>query len=545
MANKNSNYDLYLNEDSYADSTKKKTKGTKKSNNTKNVKKASNKKPSTNKKASASKKTAAPKKTAAAKKTASQKKSKPSKKTNSKNKQKLSQRIKTFWKTPGNTGKKILIIIAIILVIAIVVGGIFLWSKLSLMDTNGEDDFKATEMEDDIDLSEMEGITNANSLNDFLYKWANNGGEKMHSKYVKNVLLIGKDSRSNLADSMILVSVNEKSKKINLVSFYRDSYTYIKPGKKKGTFAKLNSAYSKGGANCLIQTIENDYKIKIDDYLMVDYNSFPKVINSLGGVNVYVTPKEAAYFANNVWESTTLNGQRINYKSGVNHMNGEAALLFCRMRHLDSDIGRTERQRRVISSIITSFKSANISRINSAINTLLPNVKTSMSRTEVLSFATNAVSSGWLNFKMDQATMPSDGMAKGGFVGSQWVWLVDYEGSAYQLQTLLYGKSNIKLPADRVSPIKLKPTKPVSGGQTVPTTKSKAPVVTTTLPVTTTIPESTTDISISDPSNVDPSIEDQSNENQENTNTSKPNGGRFPITSEEWSSILDEFNGRG
>ena len=495
MGKKNTDYSIYLEEGSYDN------KG-KTTPSSKNAKKAPAKK-TVNKKTTAGKTV---NKKAPAKKTTGTKKSKASTKKSGRagnkicDKKPFRERFKYFWTRPGHTAQKIIAVIAIILVILIIAGGIFIWSKLSMMDTNGEDDFQSSDIDD---IEGMDSITDAHSLNDFLYKWANNGGKKMSSKYVKNVLLIGKDSRSNLADSMILVSVNEKTKQTTLVSFYRDSYTYIKPTKKKGSFAKLNAAYSKGGANCLIKTIEDDYKIKIDDYMMVDYNSFPKVINSLGGVDVYVKPKEAAYFANNVWESTTLSGRRIYYKSGMNHLDGEGALLFCRMRHMDSDTGRTERQRRVITSILTSFKSAGPSRINSAINTLLPNVKTSMKRTKVLSFTADAISGGWLNFKINQTTMPPEGLAKGGFVGTQWVWIVDYEASAYQLQNLLYGKSNISLDKDRVSPIGLKPTKvnkkPNTSGSNenlhtthMYTKPNKPDSTTTTVNEITTVTESTT-----------------------------------------------------
>ena len=364
----------------------------------------------------------------------------------------------------------------------------YAWSKLSLIDTNGEDDFVASDVDSDFDLSGMDSITDANSLNELLMKWATNGGDLMQSKHVKNVLLIGKDSKSSLADSMILASVNEKTKQITLVSFYRDCYIYVQPKGKKPSFGKLNSAYSRGGAQCVIDTIENNFKIAIDDYVMVDYSSFPKIIDALGGVDVNVTAKEANYL-NATWQNWSLTGNPVSYKAGVNHLNGEKALMFCRIRKLDSDVGRTERQRRVISSIITSFKSAGISKINAAVNELFPNVKTSMSRTEILSFAANAVSGGWLSYPMSQATMPPDSMANGGYVGDQWVWIVDYEGSAYQLQNLLYGQSNIEMSDDRVSPITLKPTAVTSVSTTA------APVVeesTTFAELTTLVEEEST-----------------------------------------------------
>lgn len=364
--------------------------------------------------------------------------------------------LKAWWKR--RTGfQKTLMIIFLVVVLMIAGTGIYVWSKLEMIDTKGDENFVATEEEEDFDASQMDSITDAVSLNDLLMKWATNGGEKLHSKYVTNILLIGKDSTSSLADSMILVSVNETTKQLSMVSFYRDSYTYIAPTGKTPGYGKLNSAYSKGGPRCLIETIENNYKIVIDDYALVDYNSFPKIINALGGVDVSVTAREANYI-NKTWKNWTRTGIKPNFYAGVNHLNGDDALMFCRVRKLDSDIGRTERQRRVMTSIMNRFKNASLGQINSAINALLPNINTGMSKTEILGYAADAVSSGWLSFPMNQTTMPTLDTSKGGFVGDQWVWICDYEGAAYQLQMLLYGKSNISMSPDRVSPVKVKPT---------------------------------------------------------------------------------------
>ena len=525
MSKKETDYSIYLQEDSYVDSKAK--------NTNKNAGKTSNKKSNSASKSNSKKTSKSPAKSP--KKATS--KAGPSKSNSGeiRSKSAFVERFKDFWTRKDNKPQKIAAVIGIILAILILIGVGYAWSKLSLIDTNGEDDFSASDIDSDIDLSEMDSITDANSLNELLVKWATNGGDLMQSKHVKNVLLIGKDSKSSLADSMILASVNDQTKQITLVSFYRDCYIYIQPEGKKPSFGKLNSAYSRGGAKCVINTIQNNFKIKIDDYVMVDYSSFPKIIDALGGVDVTVTAKEANYL-NATWQNWSLTGNPVSYKAGVNHLNGEKALMFCRIRKLDSDIGRTERQRRVISSIITSFKSAGVSKINAAVNELFPNVKTSMTRTEILSFAADAVSSGWLNYPMSQATMPPEKMANGGYLGDQWVWIVDYEGSAYQLQELLYGKTNIELSDDRVSPITLKPTAVTSVSTT------KAPVV----EESTTIPEKTTAVeeeSTSSTENITGEIVSGEGTSGEEESTSRDYGlgdlfddianGRFPDSSDE------------
>lgn len=364
----------------------------------------------------------------------------------------------------SRTKKIVVSIICIILVLAIAASA-FIYSKLNLIDTNGDDFLGTDTMENDIDANSIDSITNAAGLQDLLEKWATNGGDHMHSKYVKNVLLLGVDSDSKLSDTMMLASVNRRTQKISLVSFYRDSYTYIKTDSGKESFAKLNAAYSYGGADLVVKTIENNYKIDIDDYVMVDYNSFPQVIDALGGVTVNVTEKEANYL-NKTWWRWTRTGKQISFNSGDMKMDGEHALMYARIRKLDSDVQRTERQRKVITAIMESFKNASASELNSAINTLFPNVKTSLSKKNILSYASLAVSEGWLNWTMEQQTMPPDDCCAAGYAGTQWIWICDYEGGAYVLQNLLYGETNITLADNRVSALDF------AKGQTSATTYS-------------------------------------------------------------------------
>lgn len=372
----------------------------------------------------------------------------------SNSKKSLGTRIAYFWKRKDNTGKKVLIVILGILLIAILAVAIYLISRFSLLGTN-HDEEPTTHSEDvtyeDINFSMMNDITDAKSLNELIREWATNKGEKMSSQNVINILLIGVDSQSNLSDSMILVSLNKSTKQINMVSFYRDSYIYIQPQNKNPRFAKLNAAFSAGGAPCVVKTIEDSYKVKIDDYVYVDYKTFPKAIDALGGVKINVQPYEAKYLNNHYG---------LGIGSGNVTLNGEQALKYCQIRKSDSDgdVSRTRRQRDLITSVMNTMKNASLSKLDNMITTVFPNIKTSMSKTQVLSFGTQALTKGWLNFEMGQANMPTKDTGKTQMLNGQSVWICDYPGAAYQLQMLLYGKSNIKLAPDRISALDLKPT---------------------------------------------------------------------------------------
>ena len=162
----------------------------------------------------------------------------------------------------------------------------------------------------------------------------------MHSKNVLNVLLCGVDTNdgtasSGRADSIILVSVNKKTKEIVLSSFFRDSYIYMDIPKKDGTtegrYEKLNAAYVFGGPATLIDTIEKNFKVEIDQYIAVDFSSFTKLIDALGGVTVDVEQREAMFIRR------TSSHKNFPYGNDVK-LNGKQALVYSRIRKLDSDV---------------------------------------------------------------------------------------------------------------------------------------------------------------------------------------------------------------
>lgn len=361
--------------------------------------------------------------------------------------------------------RKVLAAILALLIIAGTVLGIFVYRKLNMIGSN-VDEYTGVEeiLENDIDAAAIDSITDANSLTALMKAWYLNGGEAMHSKNVTNILLIGIDSDSKLSDSMMVLSVNRLAKTLSLVSFYRDSYTYMETATGASAFAKMNAAYYYGGAEMVQDVIEKDYKIKIDDYALVGYDSFPKLVDALGGVDVKVTKKEAEYL-NKTWKKWTRTGNKIQFKAGKMHMDGEHALMFARIRKLDSDINRTERQRRVVTAIMTQFKSASISEVNAAMNAILPEIKTSMKKSQMVSLASDAVTGGWLKYPMTQAVMPPVEYCEEGYAGDQWIWICDYEGAAFELQNMLYGQSNITLAEDRKNALDF------SNGKTMTTTR--------------------------------------------------------------------------
>lgn len=368
-------------------------------------------------------------------------------------------KVKSDKKKKSKKAALIILSVILVLIIALVGFGIlFVNGKLNLIgydesttiDTNQE----FVEKDDDkMSFEEMDDATGSD-YKSILKNWATNGGEKMSNKNVINVLLIGSDAsaeepgRSNITDkgntdAMILVSIDKVNKTVKLVSFMRDSYTYMDGFDR---YAKLNAACANGGPAYLVETIENDYKIEINGYALVDFDSFRQVIDVLGGVNVDV-PQYVANYLSNAKDGTFPSGDNV-------LLNGDQALRFSRIRKSDAngDVSRVQRQRQVISALINKCKGASLSQINDVADVILANVRTNIGKKEILSYATQAVTDGWANYALTEITMPTPD-ARYGYSGSAWIWVVDYPLAAQNLQKELYGTTNIVLDENRTTAI--------------------------------------------------------------------------------------------
>ncbi len=251
------------------------------------------------------------------------------------------------------------------------------------------------------------------------------------SESVRNILVIGCDARGdvegNRSDTMILFSIDEKNKKIKLTSFLRDSYLYIP---EKGYSNKVNAAFNYGGHDMLIDTLEYNFKIKIDNYVMVDFKAFRQLIDLLGGITVDgVTEKEAKYMRDEV-DLTWV-------KAGKNKMNGRTALWYCRIRYIDNDFKRTERQRKVISAVISKATRTDIFTLMDICKKVLPNITTDIERTELMALAVNAALR-YLRYDIVQQQMPADGEWADRWVGNQQVVALDLEANRKILKEFLY-----------------------------------------------------------------------------------------------------------
>ena len=220
-----------------------------------------------------------------------------------------------------------------------------------------------------------------------------------------NILLIGVDAResdvSSRSDTMMLLTIDNKNGQIKLTSFLRDSYVKIAGRKKE----KLNAAYFRGGIQGLVDTLELNFKVEIPYYMLVDFEIFTTVVDMLGGIEVEVTEKESAYSK----KTPTDRGGYLPLEAGENiHLNGTEALWYSRMRYLDSDFMRTQRQRKVITAIVEKAKLQKPQALLELAETIIPLIKTNITADEMKKLGVDAVLDKAYNYSIVQQQIPAD-----------------------------------------------------------------------------------------------------------------------------------------
>ena len=241
-----------------------------------------------------------------------------------------------------------------------------------------------------------------------------------------NILLIGQDRReedtSARADSIILCSFQPEEKKITMTSFLRDLYVEI-PGHESN---RLNAAYALGGMPLLKETLQTNFEITIDGCIEADFSRFPQIIDTLGGVSIELRQDEADVINNAVSGDLT---------AGHYILNGDQALAYSRIRKLDADgdFSRTSRQRKLLTSLMDSYRSAGLIKMISVVADLLPMVSTDLSKKEIMVLAARLFPL-MENPSVVSQRIPADGSYSFGTVRNMDVLIADLEDARFQLK---------------------------------------------------------------------------------------------------------------
>lgn len=222
-----------------------------------------------------------------------------------------------------------------------------------------------------------------------------------HPKGTKTFLLLGMDNYGSLnvvgrSDVMMLVQVDFTRADISTVTFARDMFIPDENGRKQ----KINSIVRQSGEDALVTAMENAFQVDIDGWFRVNFTTVIELVDAIGGVEIELTEKEAKYINRNT-----------NYdpiEGGVNRLNGGQALAFARCRQLDNDMGRGERQNKVMAAMVAQTRRMTIANVVNVFNSLKHAWTSSLSGFEQVRLLGNAL---WLR----GAHVNSIGMPLGGW----------------------------------------------------------------------------------------------------------------------------------
>ncbi len=255
--------------------------------------------------------------------------------------------------------------------------------------------------------------------------------DSLSDSMVLNILLIGSDSMSvgdgGRSDSMILVSIDARNKKLKLTSFMRDLWVNI-PGHGQD---RLNASYAYGGPQLTIETINKNFGVPIDRYAVVDFEGFSKIIDILGGIDMELTADECAYINKYSKDKHTLKG------SGVKHLTGLQALHYSRDRNsIGSDYDRTNRQRKVVQTVLKQMKNSNVAKITEIISAAAPLVTTNFKQEEIAKMAVK--STNYLNYPVSEFRLPTDDNVQNKTISGKMVLVTDKSKAKKDILKFIY-----------------------------------------------------------------------------------------------------------
>lgn len=248
------------------------------------------------------------------------------------------------------------------------------------------------------------------------------------------------------SDTIIIASINNDTKAVKLVSVYRDTLLNVKDD----TYSKANAAYALGGPAQAVNMLNTNLDLNITDYVSIDFDALVTVVDCLGGLDIPLSYAEIVHMNNYCVETAEETGKSYTPVElpepkpedqeaivGTYHLNGVQATSYCRIRYTASlDMGRTERQRRVIQMIVDKAKKTGLSTIFDIMDQVFPMVKTSVSKTEILKLIP-----AMIGYCIDETTgFPQD--YKFATVKGSVIVPTTLDSNVLKLHQFLYGNTN-------------------------------------------------------------------------------------------------------
>ena len=207
------------------------------------------------------------------------------------------------------------------------------------------------------------------------------------------------------ADSMILVSLDMKDHVIRLVSIERGTGVPILLDGYEDQYDWITHTFRYGGPKLTMKTVQECFNVEVDHFVRVNFNSFVQIVDAVGGVDIDITDMEAKALN---WEVPSNSMLIVNHvDSGPNHFDGYTALQYARLRKIDNDWKRVERQRTVIQAVLDQVKNASVVELDNLLNTVLPLIQTNFTKSEIASLLVQLP--GFLGCDVQQMSMPLQG----------------------------------------------------------------------------------------------------------------------------------------
>ena len=200
------------------------------------------------------------------------------------------------------------------------------------------------------------------------------------ARHTINILVLGTDKKIEgtkdlgRCDSTTLCSFDLLTGKVKVISFERGIPIYVK---ENYDYELLTNVYSYLGAAGMVRSIRETFDLPVDGYVHIDFDTFPLIVDAIGGIDIELTQKEAdamngvAPIASNVWLEEEVH-------EGLNHLDGQDALSYCRLRSLDDNYGRQQRQRNAIEAMLRQLRKLSLRELNAAADELLPLFNTNL-----------------------------------------------------------------------------------------------------------------------------------------------------------------------
>lgn len=264
-----------------------------------------------------------------------------------------------------------------IIVLVVLMGGLFVYAKLGKLNHE-------TINEEELDVNES--VT-----------------ENQVMKGYTTIALVGIDSRDDKlksdwnSDTMIIASINTDTKKVKLVSVYRDTYLCLGEDEdENNSYGLANSAYCTGGAKKMINMLNKNLDMNISDFVTVNFQAVAETVELLGGIDVEMKKEEVVHLNNYCVETSEVTGMDytpLEEIEGVHHLNGVQAVAYARIRKTSgNDFRRAARQREVIYRIVEKAKNSSIATLNTVLDKIFPMIYTSLTEKEILSMGMNMLS---------------------------------------------------------------------------------------------------------------------------------------------------------